>query len=158
MIDEGAGEAVGIVAGTAIRAGYDMVDRIGHAQRIYHVALNVAGSAGLHLRIDHGVVENVAQIETVDTVADCAIDVDDGMAINGSARSVTIVAGIATTPDDRRLQMIGIGAGKRVGIVTGTAFEIGFQVGLVLALGDEAVVAGRTIFRYVAVVVPAVRL
>ena len=158
MIDEGAGEAVGIVAGTAIRAGYDMVDRIGHAQRIYHVALNVAGSAGLYLRIDHGVVENVVQIETVDTVADCAIDVDDGMAINGSARSVTIVAGIATTPDDRRLQMIGIGAGKRVGIVTGTAFEIGFQVGLVLALGDDAVVAGRTIFRYVAVVVPAVRL
>ena len=158
MIDEGVSEAFGIVAGTAIRAGYDMVDRIGHAQRIYHVALNVAGSAGLYLRIDHGVVENVVQIETVDTVADCAIDVDDGMAINGSARSVTIVAGIATTPDDRRLQMIGIGAGKRVGIVTGTAFGIGFQVGLVLARGDDAVVAGRTKLRHVAVIVTAVRL
>ena len=54
--------------------------------------------------------------------------------------------------------MIGIGVGKPVGIVTGTAFGIGFQVGLVLAPGDDAVVAGRTIFRYVAVVVTAVRL
>ena len=92
MIDEGAGETFGIVAGAAIRAGYDMVDRIGLAQRINHVALNVAGIAGLHFRINHGVVENAAQIEFVDTVADCAIDVDDGMAIDGPARKVTIVA------------------------------------------------------------------
>ncbi|MCP4299041.1 MAG: hypothetical protein GY783_00525, partial [Gammaproteobacteria bacterium] len=158
MVDKRTRETLGIVTGSAICTGGDMVSRIRFSQCVYYVALNMAGLTGLNCRINQSVVELAIEIETIDIMAYSAIHTDQRMAIHGTDRVITIMTGVTATSDNRWLQMIGKGANETFGIVTGPALEICVQMGCMLSCSNRPVVARGTECRNIAMVVATVGL
>ena len=65
MIDEGAGEGIGVVATAAIRAGCDVVRYGGQLSScIDRVVVVVAVCARLRYRVDDGMIENTTKVES----------------------------------------------------------------------------------------------